>query len=83
MEKIEVTGCKDCPFRDQIDNEIKGEWDEDEEDYEIVMVTTYYCKHPKRYLVDICDDDDGVITPSDCPLYKSSITISINNNAER
>lgn len=67
MDKI-VTGCKDCPLRDEITHDL---YDEEGERIQ------YYCKHPKRYLVDILDLGDGVITPSDCPLYKEALTIQL------
>lgn len=67
MNSIEVIGCGDCPFRDEIE----------EEDHEGDEYTQYYCKHPKRYLVNLYEGDDGIITPGDCPLRTSPITIQL------
>lgn len=70
MEQI-VTGCKDCPYRDEVEHDVLDEdmdWDTE---------IQYYCKHPQGYLVDLVDLGDGVITPSDCPLLKESTTISL------
>lgn len=71
MEKIEVTGCPDCPFRDEIERSIC-----DDEGYEDDVIV-YYCKHPKRYLVDLYENDNGIVTPSDCPLLKGPTEVSI------
>jgi hypothetical protein len=74
MEHI-VTGCKDCPFRGEVTTDIYDEDDELEGER-----TTYYCRHPKRYLIDLYESDDGVVTPSDCPLLKESTTIKLIDN---
>ena len=71
----EVTGCRDCPFRDENQYDVLVKDEDGGDDYE--ERTQYYCKHPKRYLVNLVDLGDGIITPSDCPLYKEPITISI------
>ena len=71
MEQI-VTGCTDCPFRGEVEHDLF----DDEGDFDGTRIQ-YYCRHPKRYLVDLLDLGDGVITPSDCPLYKEPITISL------
>jgi len=74
MDKMEIKGCMECPFRDEIEKAVYGSDDEDDEEW---TETQYYCKHPKRYLIDLLDLGDGIITPSDCPLHKEPITISI------
>lgn len=74
MEHI-VSGCKDCPFKGEVTVDV---YDEDDEwDYER---TTYYCRHLKRYLVDLYEGDEGVVTPSDCPLLKEPTTIKLVEN---
>lgn len=73
ISHLKVHGCGSCPFMDVVENE---RYDKEEE--EVYYVDQYYCKHPKRYLVDLYEDDEtGVVTPSDCPLLTESITISI------
>jgi hypothetical protein len=66
IEEMQVTGCGDCPFRDELSNV------DDEGIY-----TTYYCKHPRRYMINLYQGDEGIITPTDCPLITSPITISL------
>lgn len=73
MEHI-VKGCSDCPFRDEIEHTVYGSDDEDDDEW---TETQYYCKHPKRYLVNLVDLGNGVITPSDCPLLKEPTTIKL------
>ena len=73
--ELQVTGCKDCPFRDEIENTVLGDDEEEEEAGDYII--QYYCKHPKRFLINMLEDENGIITPSDCPLLKESTTISI------
>ena len=71
MEHI-VSGCKDCPFRDEMDHDIydeEGDWGGE--------YTTHWCTHPKMKLQDIRELEGFILTPSNFPLYKESVTITI------
>lgn len=77
MDKLWVTGCIDCPFRHSMSHDIldeDGDWDGEYE--------THWCDAPDMKMQDIIEMEDILITPSNCPLFKNDITISIKKANE-
>jgi len=71
--EITISGCQDCPFMQDIEHDVL----DDDGDF-VGLRYSYYCKHPQRYMQDMIDLGQGVITPSDCPLYKEPAIVKIN-----